>query len=44
MYSLTQGRVYTGHEILYEHAFVIANVFIELLSPQANLPSDIEQR
>ncbi|WP_244609865.1 hypothetical protein, partial [Escherichia coli] len=25
MYALTQGRVYTGHEILDDHAVVIAN-------------------
>ncbi|MFK9875071.1 hypothetical protein ACJEQ9_11000, partial [Klebsiella pneumoniae] len=24
MYALTQGRVYTGHEILDDHAVVIA--------------------
>ncbi|MDU1458059.1 MAG: hypothetical protein E6895_07995, partial [Klebsiella sp.] len=25
MYALTQGRIYTGHEILDDHAIVIAN-------------------
>ena len=44
MYALTQGRVYTGHEILDDHAVVIANGFIERLCPLADLPSDIEQR
>ncbi|MFS9539787.1 N-acetylglucosamine-6-phosphate deacetylase, partial [Klebsiella pneumoniae] len=44
MYALTQGRVYTGHEILDDHAVVIADGFIERLCPLADLPSDIEQR
>ncbi len=44
MYALTRGRVYTGHEILDDHAVVIANGFIERLCPLADLPSDIEQR
>ena len=44
MYALTQGRVYTGHEILDDHAVVIANGLIERLCPLADLPSDIEQR
>ncbi|MDU4392058.1 MAG: hypothetical protein E7I52_22390, partial [Klebsiella michiganensis] len=28
MYALTQGRIYTGHEILDDHAIVIANGLI----------------
>jgi N-acetylglucosamine-6-phosphate deacetylase len=44
MYALTQGRIYTGHEILDDHAIVIANGLIERLCPQADLPSGIEQR
>ena len=41
---INPGRVYTGHEILDDHAVVIANGFIERLCPLADLPSDIEQR
>jgi N-acetylglucosamine-6-phosphate deacetylase len=44
MYALTQGRIYTGHEILDDHAIVIANGLIERICPQADLPSGIEQR
>ncbi|EBB4510976.1 N-acetylglucosamine-6-phosphate deacetylase, partial [Salmonella enterica subsp. enterica serovar Dublin] len=25
MYALTQGRIFTGHEILDDHALVVAN-------------------
>jgi N-acetylglucosamine-6-phosphate deacetylase len=44
MYALTHGRIYTGHEILDDHAMVIANGLIERICPQADLPSGIEQR
>ncbi|MCS2158237.1 N-acetylglucosamine-6-phosphate deacetylase [Scandinavium sp. H11S7] len=44
MYALTHGRIYTGHEILDDHAIVIANGLIERICPQADLPSGIEQR
>ncbi|WP_436873321.1 N-acetylglucosamine-6-phosphate deacetylase [Kosakonia sacchari] len=44
MYALTQGRIYTGHEILDGHALVIANGLIERLCPLAELPTGIEQR
>jgi len=44
MYALTHGRIYTGHEILDDHAIVIANGLIERICPQAGLPSGIEQR
>ncbi|QOV65310.1 N-acetylglucosamine-6-phosphate deacetylase [Kosakonia pseudosacchari] len=44
MYALTQGRIYTGHEILDDHALVIANGLIERLCPLAELPTGIEQR
>ena len=44
MYALTQGRIYTGHEVLDQHAIVIANGLIERLCPLAELPADIEQR
>ena len=41
MYALTQGRVYTGHEILDDHAVVIADGLIERLCPLADLPSTV---
>ncbi|MEB4676862.1 N-acetylglucosamine-6-phosphate deacetylase [Enterobacteriaceae bacterium G50] len=44
MYALTHGRIYTGREILDDHAIIIANGLIERLCPLAELPSDIEQR
>ena len=44
MYALTHGRIYTGHEILDDHAIVIANGLIERLCPLAELPAGIEQR
>lgn len=44
MYALTHCRIYTGHEILDNHAVVIANGLIERLCPQDELPTGIEQR
>lgn len=44
MYALTHCRIYTGHEILDNHAVVIANGLIEHLCPQDELPTGIEQR
>ena len=44
MYALTHGRIYTGHEILDDHAIVIANGLIERVCPLAELPPGIEQR
>ncbi|TNL03302.1 N-acetylglucosamine-6-phosphate deacetylase [Kosakonia cowanii] len=44
MYALTHCRIFTGHEILDDHALVVANGLIERLCPQAELPADIEQR
>lgn len=44
MYALTHCRIFTGHEILDDHALVIANGLIERLCPQAELPTGIEQR
>ncbi len=37
MYALTHGRIYTGHEILDDHAIVIANGLIERVCPLAEL-------
>lgn len=44
MYALTHGRIYTGYEILDDHALVIAGGQIERLCPLAKLPSGIELR
>ncbi|EOL8989021.1 N-acetylglucosamine-6-phosphate deacetylase [Cronobacter dublinensis] len=44
MYALTHGRIYTGHDILDDHAIVIADGLIECLCPLADLPAGIEQR
>ena len=44
MYALTHGRIYTGHEILDDHAIVIANGLIERVCPLADVPSGMEQR
>ena len=44
MYALTQGRIYTGHEILDDHAIIIADGLIERICSLADLPSEIEQR
>lgn len=44
MYALTHGRIYTGYEILDNHALVIAGEQIERICPLAELPSGIEQR
>ncbi|CNE00627.1 N-acetylglucosamine-6-phosphate deacetylase [Yersinia nurmii] len=44
MYALTHGRIYTGHEILDNHAVVVADGLIERICPLAELPADIEQR
>ncbi|NUW60065.1 N-acetylglucosamine-6-phosphate deacetylase [Cronobacter muytjensii] len=43
MYALTHGRIYTGHDILDDHAIVIADGLIERLCPLADLPAGIEQ-
>ncbi|EHG1218793.1 N-acetylglucosamine-6-phosphate deacetylase, partial [Salmonella enterica subsp. enterica serovar Paratyphi A] len=44
MYALTQGRIFTGHEILDDHALVVANGLIDRVCPMAELPPGIEQR
>ncbi|ANI28467.1 N-acetylglucosamine-6-phosphate deacetylase [Yersinia entomophaga] len=44
MYALTHGRIYTGHEILDNHAVVVADGLIERICPLAEVPADIEQR
>ncbi|WP_311790334.1 MULTISPECIES: N-acetylglucosamine-6-phosphate deacetylase [Pantoea] len=44
MYALVNGRIYTGHEILDNHAVVIADGLIERVCPRDALPADIAQR
>ncbi|WP_455811704.1 N-acetylglucosamine-6-phosphate deacetylase [Pseudomonas graminis] len=44
MYALTQGRIYTGHKILDQHAVVIADGLIERICPLEDLPAGIETR
>ncbi|EOY5377218.1 N-acetylglucosamine-6-phosphate deacetylase [Cronobacter dublinensis] len=44
MYALTHGRIYTGHDILDDHAIVVADGLIERLCPLADLPAGIKQR
>lgn len=44
MYALTRGRIFTGHEILDDHAIVVADGLIASVCPLAELPPEIEQR
>lgn len=44
MYALTQGRIYTGFEILDDHAIIVANGLIERVCPLADVPANVEQR
>ncbi|TKY84362.1 N-acetylglucosamine-6-phosphate deacetylase [Pectobacterium polonicum] len=43
MYALTHSRIFTGHQILDNHAVVIADGLIEQICPLAELPAGIEQ-
>ncbi|AHG21583.1 N-acetylglucosamine-6-phosphate deacetylase [Chania multitudinisentens RB-25] len=44
MFALTQCRIFTGHDVLDDHAVVIADGLIERVCLQAKLPADIETR
>ena len=44
MYALTQCRIFTGHEVLDDHALIVVDGLIDRLCPQADLPPTIEQR
>lgn len=44
MYALVNGRLFTGHEILDDHAVIIKDGLIERVCPQAELPAECEQR
>ncbi|MEA9392282.1 N-acetylglucosamine-6-phosphate deacetylase [Acerihabitans sp. TG2] len=44
MYALTNSRVYTGYQVLDDHAVVVADGLIERICPVTALPAGIEQR
>lgn len=44
MYALVNGRIYSGHEVLDNHAVVVASGRIARVCPRESLPADIEQR
>jgi len=44
MYALTHGRIFTGYEVLDNHAVVIADGLIDRVCRLEDLPADIAQR
>ncbi|MCX3308923.1 N-acetylglucosamine-6-phosphate deacetylase [Pantoea vagans] len=44
MYALVNGRIYSGHEVLDNHAVVVADGLITRVCPRESLSADIEQR
>jgi len=44
MYALVNCRVYTGHDVLNNHAVVIADGKIERVCPVSELPANVETR
>ncbi|WJV55189.1 N-acetylglucosamine-6-phosphate deacetylase [Pectobacteriaceae bacterium CE90] len=44
MYALINGRIFTGHQVLDDHAVVIANGLIDNVCPVNELPSGLETR
>ena len=44
MFALVNGRIYSGHQILDNHAVVIADGRIDRVIPLEALPADVEQR
>ncbi|MEH6398585.1 MULTISPECIES: N-acetylglucosamine-6-phosphate deacetylase [Pantoea] len=44
MYALVNGRIYSGHEVLDNHAVVVADGRIARVCPREALPTDMEQR
>lgn len=44
MYALTHGRIYTGHQVLDNHAVVIADGLIERVCALSDLPAGITTR
>ncbi|EGU39868.1 N-acetylglucosamine-6-phosphate deacetylase [Vibrio ichthyoenteri ATCC 700023] len=44
MYALTNCKIYTGNDVLVDHAVIINNDIIESVCPVSALPADIETR
>lgn len=44
MYALTNGRIYSGYEVLDDHAVVVDDGLIQKICPTAHLPVGIEKR
>ncbi|MDH1168142.1 N-acetylglucosamine-6-phosphate deacetylase [Pantoea agglomerans] len=44
MYALVNGRIYSGHEVLDNHAVVVTDGRIARVCPREALPADIELR
>ncbi|WP_337008315.1 N-acetylglucosamine-6-phosphate deacetylase [Pantoea sp. AS142] len=44
MYALINGRIYSGHEVLDNHAVVVADGHIAHVCPREALPTGIEQK
>lgn len=44
MYALTNGRIFTGHQVLEHHAVIVSNEAIDAVCPLDALPADIERR
>ncbi|MEY4474411.1 MAG: N-acetylglucosamine-6-phosphate deacetylase [Pseudomonadota bacterium] len=44
MYALTHCRIYTSHEVLDNHAVIVANGLIEYICPADELPAGVEIR
>ncbi|MBO8133609.1 N-acetylglucosamine-6-phosphate deacetylase [Dickeya fangzhongdai] len=44
MYALTNGRIFTGHQILDGHAVVVADGLIEAVCPTRELPDNLPRR
>lgn len=42
MYALTNGRIFTGQDVLDNHAIVIVDTLIERICPQNEIPSPCE--
>ncbi|MDR0806253.1 MAG: N-acetylglucosamine-6-phosphate deacetylase [Enterobacteriaceae bacterium] len=42
MYALTHCRIYTGHDVLDNHAVIVANGIIKQVCPQSELPAIID--
>lgn len=44
MYALTNCKIYTGSDVLVDHAVIIKNELIDKVCPVSELPKDIETR